>query len=214
MKRRTLLIGLTAGTAAISGSGAFSAARVERDAMISVTSDANSLVGLVPNDRVAGVKEINNQLAIDIDEYGINVNSAYQFGAFVDNDDSEETWPGVVGEKFDPVLYQEAFEYDDNFRSAFAVVNQTQDTKRVALKLTITDDDGEMPTESQPEIYIQVHTTPGEINDLNYPQTTETAPIDLDPGRALGVSFALDASDSVVGDSLSGSLSVRAESVQ
>lgn len=213
MKRRTLLLGLTAGTAAVTGTGAFSAARVERDASISVTNDANSLVGLVPNDQIAGVKEVNNQLTIDLDDPGINVNSAYQFGAFVDNGDSEETWSGVVGGTFDPVLYEEDFEYDDNFKSAFAVVNQTQGTKRVVLDLSITDPDGS-GADYQPKIYLQVHTSGGEISVMQYPGDTTTMPIDLGAGQALGVSFAIDATDSVVGNSLEASLSVEAWNAQ
>ena len=91
MKRRKLLIGasgVTASALAI-GTGAFSAARVERNASITVTTDADGLVGLVPNPDVAGVKMNSSQLAIDLEDPGVNVNSVYQFGLFegdLDND--------------------------------------------------------------------------------------------------------------------------------
>ena len=63
MNRRQLIIGLGAATSGVGlsfGTGAFTAGELSnREVNIAVTNDAQSLIGLVPNDDIAGVKLVN-----------------------------------------------------------------------------------------------------------------------------------------------------------
>jgi len=87
MKRRKFVIGLgslTAGGAAATGTGAFSAMTADRDADIEVVNDASALVALDPQLPSETVREENGELYIDTDpnneDTGLNPNSEYHFG--------------------------------------------------------------------------------------------------------------------------------------
>ena len=207
MKRRNLLLGLGAvvsGSAGAMGTGAFSAARLDNRVVdISVVNDADGLIGLVPNGDIAGVDDDDGgKLSISLDNHGINVDSLYQFGAFVD--DSE--FPAdQVGDQFDPVLYSDDFDVEGNFRSAFAIVNQTDRGMDVSLSLEI----GTGANEGTPSFVFQLHDGNDQLDAISSPNTL-SAEVDLGPGEAVGVSFSVDTSDSEVGDDLSGALSLSA----
>lgn len=93
MNRRQLLVGLggiSAGASTLVGSGAFSAARIQRETSIAVVPDSDALVGLGPcpaEDRTSAyVVEENGQFALQISEEndtllgdGVNVESIYWF---------------------------------------------------------------------------------------------------------------------------------------
>lgn len=91
MNRRRFLIGvgsLTAGGSVVVGSGAFSAAEMNRDANINVVNDSNGLIALTPGPNVESdvVREENGELTIDFtadgSAGGVNINSRYQVGTF------------------------------------------------------------------------------------------------------------------------------------
>lgn len=211
MNRRAVILGLgsTAAASAAVGTGAFSAAQLsDRDADIAVTNDADALLGLVPNDDIAGVKLVDGQLAISLADPGINVNSVYQFGAFVEND---EDLDDAVDERFDPVVYEDHFDPETNFRSAFMLRNQSNNDVDVRLALEdfkLGNDDDE------PKFLLQLHDADNDVRGIIDPNaddndaTVEETP--LGSGEAIGVSFIVNASDSSVGDEVNGDISVTA----
>lgn len=201
-----MLLGLGAvvsGSVGAVGSGAFSAAQLDnRTVNISVVNDANALVGLVPNGDIAGVDDDGGKLSISLDNHGINVDSLYQFGAFVDDED----FPGnKVGDQFEPVLYSDDFDVEENFRSAFAVANQTSQPMDVELSLEITEGENE----GYPSFVFQLHDEADQLDVIHSPATL-SAGVSLATGEAVGVSFSVDTSDSEVGDDLAGTLSLSA----
>jgi hypothetical protein len=206
MKRRNVLLGFGAaasGVGAAVGTGAFSAAQLDnRNVNISVVNDSDGLVGLVPNDRIAGVDDDGGKLSISLDDHGVNVDALYQFGAFVDDTDFPE---GELGDQFDPVLYDDGFDVDDNFRSAFAVVNQT--TREMEVEFELNIDYGQ--SEDQPQFVFQLHDGTEQLDAIDSPDEL-TGDATLGSGEAIGVSFSIDSSNSEVGDGLTGSFSVSA----
>ena len=213
MNRRDVVIGLSGlvGAGALaSGTGAFSAAEATREASITVVDDSHGLVGLVPNEEIAGVKTDPNQLTIALgvdDEPGVNVNSVYQFGKFVTDDGVEE----ITGDTFSVVTSNDPADMSmgqDSLESAFAVVNQsTQD-----LDVTLTFDlDDEMDGGTEYAFELQ-----SSKDDTGSREGKTTSPIDgsldgqLDVGESFGVSFIVNALDGLVSDEISGSLSISA----
>jgi len=96
MERRKFVIGLgslAAGGAAATGTGAFSAMTADRSADINVVDDTGGLVSLHPEGEQ--VELDNGELVIDLgmgegeDDFGVNVNSKYEFGEITDS-----TWDG------------------------------------------------------------------------------------------------------------------------
>lgn len=207
MNRRTLLLGLgstAAGTAAVLGTGAFSAAQVRgRDVDIAVTNDSDALIGLVPNPEVAGVHDDGGELTIDLDETGINQNSTYQFG-FFESDDGI----GLDNSNF-PYTKSDPSETDSGFDSAFLIANQTsnEQTLEIEFELTTEDSSGDSFDTS---FWFEAHNDgrKGLINGAT--DGMETAIITLDPGDACGVSFLLDVPGDTLGESISGSLAITA----
>lgn len=213
MNRRKFLLGLSATTGVASsgfvlGTGAFSASRIDREANISVSNDADALIGLIPNEEIAGVKLVDNQLAITLDDPGINKNSVYQFGAFVDSDDSMTDLDAAVGNKFAPVVYEDSFDPSENFQSAFMVRNQTDTDLNLQLMVSIEDDG----SNTEPKYMFQSHNQHGDTQTISPQGDNGLYPteIPLPSGEAIGVSFSIVATDSDIGDSLSGTVSVDA----
>ena len=134
MKRRKFVVGAamtTAGLSTLSASGAFSSAEIRREATIPIVNDSNALIGLVPNPDVSGVHDDDGELTIDLsgDGNGINQESIYQFGLFVD--DANATVPtssngDLSGSGF-PYKEDEPSKRNgsDEFGSAFLIANQT-----------------------------------------------------------------------------------------
>jgi hypothetical protein len=206
MKRRNLLLGFGAaasGVGAAVSTGAFSAAQLDnRNVNISVVNDSDGLVGLVPNDRIAGVDDDGGKLSISLGDHGVNVDALYQFGAFVDDTDFPE---GELGDQFDPVLYDDDFDVDDNFRSAFAVVNQTRREMEVEFDLELNY----AQSEKQPEFVFQLHDEDGQLDAIDSAEELGDEAT-LGTGEAIGVSFSINTSNSGVGDELTGSFAVSA----
>ena len=212
MKRRKLLIGasgVTASALAI-GTGAFSAARVERTASIAVTTDADGLVGLVPNPDVAGVKMNSSQLTIDLEDPGVNVNSVYQFGLFEGDlgNDYPENFP-FKAEQDEPAEDLSDGRDGDPFKSAFAVVNQSSSEKRIQFALDIDEVDVEDTT-----FAFEIHRKRQQRGLIESGPGNKTVDHVLGPGEAFGVSFIIDAGEDALGDQLEGSIEVNAEATQ
>lgn len=209
MKRRKLLLGLSAtvtGGSATLGTGAFTSAQVNRDANISVVSDSQSLVALIPNDEVAGVSEGDNgQLSISIADPGVNVNSIYQFGYLT------KTYPNVTPDWFklettsDPVGAS-----TDDFESAFLIANQTDSTMSVTFTLDPTSSSSDA---GDTRFLFEIHDSSGKLSEVRYPDQTAAPSLELDPGDALGVSFVVNALNGDVGDFFTASLTVEASAV-
>jgi len=159
-------------------------------------------VGLVPNDRIAGVDDDGGKLSISLGDHGVNVDALYQFGAFVDDTDFPE---GELGDQFDPVLYDDDFDVDDNFRSAFAVVNQTRREMEVEFDLELDY----AQSEKQPEFVFQLHDEDGQLDAIDSAEELGDEAT-LGTGEAIGVSFSINTSNSGVGDELTGSFAVSA----
>ena len=211
MNRRQLIIGLGTVTSGVSlsfGTGAFTAGELSnRELKIAVTNDAQSLIGLVQNNEIAGVRLVGGELAIALEDTGVNVGSSYQFGAFVENNSTD--WTDVVG--LDPVMYGDTgFHPQNNFESAFMLRNNTSSDLSIKMTLEATDIDND----SEPKYVFQVHdenqqeglikSTGGTTTSMSSKNTP------LPSGEACGVSFAINAMDSSIGDSLSGSISIEA----
>lgn len=206
MKRRQLLLGLSGtvtGVSATLGTGAFTSAQVNREVGISVADDSQSLVGLIPNDEVAGVKENEEgRLSIPITNPGINVNSLYQFGYFT------ETYPKLTPEWFTLETTSDPIGTDvDDFESAFLITNQTD----TAMNVTFTLD----PTSSRSDadstkFVFEIQDSGGKLSELRHPGQTASPSLELGSGDVLGVSFVVNALDGDVGDFFTASLKVEA----
>lgn len=215
MNRRKYLLGL--GTATLAGglsigTEAFTAARVERNAHIGVSNDSESLIALVPNPRVSGVREVNGQIAIDLDDPGVNVNSIYQFGLFDDDWQSGTYDPN--GDSF-PLVEDEpdARDTDGEFGSAFLVENRTTDP--IAIEMTFVVNEGDDESDAGDTKFVfQTHHDGNEKDTLVYdgesPPEMGLTVDELGSGEAFGVSFLVDAIDGAVGDVLDASVSVAA----
>jgi len=209
MRRRQLLLGLSAtvtGVGATLGTGAFTSAQANRTADISVADDSQSLVGLIPNDEVAGVKEDGEgRLTISVTDPGINVNSLYQFGYVT------EEYPQVTPEWFTLETTNDPIGADvDDFKSAFLIANQTN----TAMNVTFTLD----PTSNQSDagdtwFVFEIQDSDGKRTELRYPEQTASPSLELGSGDALGVSFVVNALDGDVGDFFTASLKVEAGAI-
>ena len=232
MNRRALLLGLgstAAGTAAVLGTGAFSAAQVRgRETDISVVNDAQGLIGLVPNDEIAGVELSNGELTVSLDEKGINVNSIYQFGYFAEDPSPQEgdvTPPQEVEGTFQevetivsngtfPLVTDDPTQtVDGSFKSAFLVRNQTDNPTDVALSFEV-DGSGSDPGDTV--FLFEAHYVDDDGNtDTDSVVYESGSEMDLSvkplaPGEEMGVSFLVDSTDGNVDDDFTASLSVTA----
>lgn len=105
MKRRTLLIGAgaaAAGSGIVFGSGAFTQVGADREVTIGVDDDSQALLGLVPNDDVEAVDEVDGDLTIDSNQLsdggeGFNVDATVAIGETTDGDveDGDEAFKVV-----------------------------------------------------------------------------------------------------------------------
>ena len=193
MERRKFTIGLGAlatGSAAAIGTGAFSAALIDdRDANITVSADGDALVALVPgyDDDLAGgdstvssdtVDEVDNQLAIDIENggAGVNVGSTYQIGAIageqknvLDETDQAQGLSStdvIYGEEEDQFLNDKTTAEDP----AFGIKNNTSD--EILAQLNWEADDNP--------------------DGVNAAMVVDGDPSDLGDGSASSFAFGLD----------------------
>lgn len=212
-------LGGLVGTAGLTlGSGAFSAADVTREASITVVDDSDGLVGLVPNEAIAGVGTENGELTIGIggDEPGVNVDSVYQFGRFV----SSEGVSDLTGTTFSVVTDDDPADMSDDqdsLESAFAIVNQSGQDLAVTLEFGLSDDIEGEGTEYAFEL--QSSTSDGAGASSGEREGKVRSPIagdlegDLMTGESFGVSFIVNSIDGAVGDEITGDLSISAESI-
>lgn len=216
MNRRDVVVGLGAlvGTgAAASGTGAFGAAEVSRQATIDVVDDSDGLVGLVANEAIAGVRmDTDGELTISIgdDDPGVNVSSVYQFGAFASGDDVDD----LTGDTFSVVTDGDPADMSDgqeSLESAFAIVNQSAEELSVTIDFELNDDiDGDT------EYAFELQSSQGESGTR---EGLATSPITgrltarLAIGESIGVSFIINALNGTAADEISGSLSVSATAV-
>ncbi|NHX37138.1 MULTISPECIES: hypothetical protein [Halolamina] len=213
MNRRDVVVGLggIVGAGALaSGTGAFSAAEVSRQAKIEVVDDSDGLVGLVANEEISGVRmDSNGELTISIggDDPGVNVNSVYQFGAFVTDSGVSD----LTGGTFSVVTASDPSDLSDgqnSLESAFAIVNQTGDDLSVTVDFELNDD-----IEGGAEYAFELQSSKdgsGTREGLATSPITGQLTAQLATGESIGVSFIVNALDGVTDDEISGSLSLSA----
>ncbi|OSO98497.1 hypothetical protein B9H04_10450 [Halorubrum ezzemoulense DSM 17463] len=175
---------------------------MNRDANISVVSDSQSLVALIPNNEAAGVtKADNGQLSISIADPGVNVNSIYQFGYLT------ETYPKVTPDwstletTSNPVGAS-----TDDFESPFLISNQTDSTMSITFTLDLTSNSSDA---GHTRFLFEIHDSSEKLSGVRYPDQTAAPSLELDPGDALGVSFVVNSYSGDVGDFFTASLTVE-----
>gem|GEM_PF-1264017 len=157
MERRKFIIGagaLATGSAAAVGTGAFSAAEVERAVNVEITDDSASLVGLEPGPETGDVVTTESQgnsngsftgdadaLVIDLSngydsmDTGVNPDSTYQIGTPPESIQKPPYW-------FDRLLVtQENGAYEDDH--AFSVRNQSTQEQNITVQF-----EGDNPSRS------------------------------------------------------------------
>ncbi|WP_281194181.1 hypothetical protein [Halorubrum sp. F4] len=216
MNRRDVVVGLGAlvGTGAFaSGTGAFSAAEVSRQVTIDVVDDSDGLIGLVANEAIAGVRMASGgKLTVSVgdDDPGVNVNSVYQFGAFVSDDGVE----GITGDTFSVVTDGDPSDMSDgqnSLESAVAVVNQSVEDLSVTIDFELNDDiDGK--TEYAFELQSSQDGS-GSREGLAKSPITGQLSAELATGESIGLSFIINALEGTTADEISGSLSISATAV-
>ncbi|MFO7926456.1 MAG: hypothetical protein ACQET5_10075 [Halobacteriota archaeon] len=214
MNRRNIVIGLGGliGSAGVTlGTGAFSASELERESNISVVDDSAGLIGLVPNESIAGVMTAESGLTIAIDEEhgGVNVNSVYQFGAFVEADGVADLTDGT----FTLVTDDDPADMSDgqaSLESAFAILNQSGETRDVTVDFELNDD---IESGSETEYAFELQSS---IGGSGQRVSVATSPIDndvefeMEPGDSIGISFIVNAFDGSIGDAIDGQVEISA----
>ena len=216
MNRRDVVVGLGAmvGTGAVaSGTGAFGAAEVSRQATIEVVDDSDGLVGLVANEAIAGVRMTDGgELTISVgdEDPGVNVSSVYQFGAFVSDSGIDD----VTGETFSVVTDDDPSDMSDgqnSLESALAVVNQSAEDLSVTVDFELRAD-----ISGNTGYAFELQSS---RNGSGTREGLATSPItgqltaQLDTGESIGLSFIVNALAGATMDEVSGSLSISATAV-
>jgi len=120
---------LASGTAAAVSTGAFSAMTADRDANINVVNDSDGLLALRVDHDSETVRKDGGELTIDMtaggEAGGVNVNSKYQIGALLAEDNV------VDEEKIDG--------NSPTVNSAFIVANQDTEPKEVTLSYELNN---------------------------------------------------------------------------
>lgn len=197
--------GAAIGSASV-GTGAVNSVKLNsRTVGIDIVHDSHGLIGLIPNPEVAGVHDDEGKLTIDLDGTGINPDSTYQFGYFVD---------GSVGPSGEfPYTEQEPSEMtNDEFGSAFLIANQTSTEQTLELDYELTTSDNSNDS-FDTSFWFEAHNDDSRIGLIEGPADTPvdtTATVDLQSGDACGVSFLLDVQEDTLGESINGSLAITA----
>ena len=193
MERRKFLIGmgsLAAGTAAATGTGAFTAMSASRDANIDVTTDGDGLVGLVDATDSDVVRTTDNgELTIDFtadgNAGGVNVDSQYQVGYI------RASNKGFVPSGLNDQI-------DDTDAAAFKIVNN--DTQAHTLNASYECDAHDIGNASvfwQFNVKTRQHQM--EVSGTETYDSIQKVPkVDYEdpfgPGDSIGVSFLVDTS--------------------
>ena len=194
MERRKFLIGmgsLAAGTAAATGTGAFTAMSASRDTNIDVVTDSDGLIGLVDTTDGDVVRTTDNgELTIDFtadgNAGGVNVDSQYQVGYIRASD------KGFIPSGLNDQI-------DDTDATAFEVVNN--DTQAHTLNASYecnADDIGNASVFWQFNVKTRQHQMEVSGTDT-YDSIQEVPKVNQDdsrflPGDSIGVSFLVDTS--------------------
>ncbi|WP_133412119.1 hypothetical protein [Halalkaliarchaeum desulfuricum] len=223
MERRKFVIGmgsLAAGGAAAMGSGAFSAAEVERAVNVEITDDSVSLLGLEPGPETGDIVTTESRqyggydadaeaLVIDFSngyngmDTGINAGSTYQLGTPPKNIDEPSHWE-------DRLLVQQE---DDVIETdhAFSIRNQGTQKQNVTVRfegdnpsrnrkanvgLILVDSDGNAPADTDPE------------GDDYY---AEVSIEDVDPGESVYVVLSFYAQSEIRRNDMSGDITITAD---
>lgn len=204
MNRRQLILafGTVVGGAGIGfGTGAFTANELsDRQASVTVTNDAQSLIALVPNNDLRAVRLKNGELIIGLDDPGLNQGSIYQFGYF-----AEKNGVGVKSQSNFPYTQDNPSNGDD-FGSAFLIRNQTISTQTLEIEFKLTAESAEDNADISTSMFFEIHND--DVRTLFSGSHTET--VELGSGEAVGISFLLDVPEGALGESIDGSLSVTA----
>lgn len=213
MNRRDVVVGLGAlvGTGAFaSGTGAFSAAEVSRQAQIEVVDDSDGLVGLIANEAISGVRMTEGgELTISIgdDDPGVNVSSVYQFGAFVSDDDVED----VTEDTFAVVTDDSPADMSggqDSLESALAIVNQSAEDLAITIDFELNDNiDGNI------KYAFELQSSKNGREGLATSPISGDLSTELATGESIGLSFIVNALEGATADEISGSLSLSATAV-
>lgn len=214
MNRRDVVSGIGGllGTATLTlGTGAFGAAELERESNIAVVDDSDGLIGLIPNEEIAGVTTTSGGLTIAIDEAngGVNVNSVYQFGMFAADDGvgglTDGTFPLVTDD--DPANVSDG---QDSLESAFAIVNQSGRKRDVTMRFELDDDiDDGSETAYAFELQSSIGESGQRVGVAESPIQGDEQ-FELEVGDSVGVSFIVNAFGGSVGDEIDGSVAISA----
>lgn len=212
MKRRKFLVGmgsLAAGSAALMGTGAFSAMTAERAVSINVVNDASGLIAL----RVGETMESDTirmtddgTILIDLsagDAGGVNVDSRYQYGL-----------PNGHGRWYDdrPEVYLEP-RLNEASRVVPAIYIVNQDT--VAHEITAEYEVDEPSAIGGSKMVWQWDSTDATQGwmDIESGNPSESVTKTLPSGGRYNATFAIDTREGFVEDSLSGTLTISADDV-
>lgn len=213
MNRRDVVVGLGAlvGTGAFaSGTGAFSAAEVSRQAQIEVVDDSDGLVGLIANEAISGVRMTEGgELTISIgdDDPGVNVSSVYQFGAFVSDDDVED----VTEDTFAVVTDDSPADMSggqDSLESALAIVNQSAEDLAITIDFELNDN-----IDGNTKYAFELQSSKNGREGLATSPISGDLSTELATGESIGLSFIVNALEGATADEISGSLSLSATAV-
>ena len=182
------------------GSGAFSQVDADRSMSVRMVGDSSAYLGLVPNERIRGIRESESGvLEVDLTDPGINPSATTQFGHFVE---SEYEHGG-----FDPRTTEKPISSSREFTSGFLVVNHSTEKQFVELSIGQNDPEGM-------NLLFQSHDTDGnKISTAVFPEDERhDVQTTLEVGEAFGVSFVIDTNDADIGDSLTTEVMIRSES--
>ena len=200
MERRKFVVGLGAlatGSAAATGTGAFTSATVNgREADIAVTNDSNGQIGLHANDDISHVYENGDgELSIDLSQGtgdGVNTNSQFSIGG------------------------------NNTFPPAFTAINQSPDDVTITVKFELDNPDDAGDSSVQVIAvgdYSDSNKGPngGTADSDNASVTHSTADSSLSngseglagPSEGLRIALIINADDD--GDDLSGTFTITAE---
>ena len=220
MERRKFVIGLgslAAGSAAATGTGAFTAMTASRSSTIDVENDSDGLLRLEATHESDLVSEDGDgELSINID--GVNVNSTYQIGSSFKK-----------GDKIYDTLGDQPSSNSPTGNAAFVITNTDSEPKEVTLSYELGSE-AELNSDGS-ELFIDTRARPGdsweggdggpsmtidsdnESDSISFPGGYNGP---LRSGGGFGVSLIIDTTGENAGESesMSGTFTITAEEVE
>jgi len=239
MERRKFVVGLgalAAGSSAAVGTGAFTAAELERSSTINVVDDTNGLIGLEAGSETDFVSDSSgssgNELEIDLTSNeggdGVNPNSTYQIGGLseLDENNLDGTWgfPGDGPESpndLSEVLIDQSTSMSADH--AFKVMNQTDSPQNIEVTYHFDEHPGDARvylvgyyadangggSESDEGLVVGNATVDNRGTRIVYSDDFDySEPIKI--GNEFYVTIIVDVGDADASNDLSGTLTVRA----